>query len=171
MKMYTERSYLTAIALFIMLSLAAAAGAEEAYFYTVNSQSHCCFDSALTVEFPPGTSTITYVSGAWQNAYYQNEYFGCIRVEIPAIGLVVDLGTDEQIEFDNYSDAEAAAIGDEEIVLNNTTETITGYFFVRDSCPQGGVCGDNVGEVIIDVSAGSVLNNETSWGVIKAIYR
>ena len=145
--------------------------AESTGLITVNSHGHCCFNTAQTVEFPPGTSVITYTSGAWINHLPGGAYLGYVRLEIPELGLSVTMGTDEQVGFPTYGEAEFAAMGDFEVVENSTDEPVTAYLFVEDSCNYGGYCHDNSGEVLLTVVDETVENNEVRWGLIKDLFR
>jgi hypothetical protein len=163
----------TAISIFVLLVSTSAISIGEATptdLVTVSSRHHCCLGSAVTATVPVGASTITYVSGAWNNWYSSGAFLGYVRVEIPELDLAFSLGTEEQVGFGSYAEAEAAASGDSEQVVNATDSPVTAYFHVWDSCNQGGACYDNVGDVVIDISSAAVSNDDSSWSTLKVRY-
>ncbi len=154
----------------VVLACCGSAVAGSADFLTVSSRYNCCLNSAASATIPPGVSTITYISGAWSNNP-SGAFLGYVRVEVPALGLVFPLGTDEQVGFSRYADAEAAAIGDSEIIQNDSGDSVTAYFHVWDSCNSGGLCADNAGDVVVDITTETVANESRSWSAVKAQYR
>ncbi len=154
-----------------MTMMSAPASARDVEYLTINSVSHCCLNTALTTTLEQGVSTITYESGAWLNHVPSGVYLGFVRLEIPELDLVFSLGTDTQVGYATYAAAEQAAMGDQDIVVNDSGGTVTGYFFVMDSCNDGGYCGDNSGQVIISVSNDTVPSENSTWSYIKSVYR
>lgn len=143
----------------------------DTQFITVNSHSHCCFNSAQTAVLQPGGTTVTYLSGAWNNHVPGGVYLGFVRMEIPDLEIIEHLGTETQIGFPTYAEAENAAMGDYYVVQNETGGPVTAYFFVWDSCSQGGYCHDNSGEVALSLTNDTVADEDIPWSSIKALYR
>jgi len=148
----------------LMPSLAAAQAV------AIDSRTHCCLSTARTVVLDPGTWTLTYASGAWINHVPTGIWRGYVRGEVPALGLVLELGTDVNANFATAAEAEAAAQGDQEVIVNSTGAPVTVSLYVFDSCDFGGYCHDNSGQVLIDVQV-PVSIEEDTWGRIKATYR
>lgn len=138
---------------------------------TVNSHSHCCFNSALTAVLQPGGTTVTYLSGAWNNHVPSGVYLGFVWMEIPDLDVGTPLGTETQIGFPTYAEAENAAMGDFHEVQNNLEEAVTVSFYVFDTCQHGGYCHDNSGEVVLSLTNDTVANDRILWSTIKALYR
>ena len=136
----------------------------------INSHVHCCPGTAYSLAIPPGSTVLTYVSGAWNNHNPTGAWFGFVAVDIPALSLLLPLGTDEQVGFASFLEAEAAAAGDQQIINNPTGTTVAALLYVSDSCPQGGYCGDNSGTVLIQASSPLPVH-AASWGGVKARYR
>ncbi len=155
----------------IAVTMIATTAAGDTQFLTINSRTHCCFNTAMPAVLQPGNTTVTYISGAWINHVPSGVYLGWSIMEVPDLNVDISLGTDEPVGFATYAEAESAAMGDQFIVENTTGGPVTAYFFVGDSCPQGGYCHDNSGEITFSLTNDTVANEGIVWSSMKALYR